>query len=180
VPAATTVGTYNIVPSAATGTGLGSYTIGYVNGTLTVNPATPNISWSNAAPITFFTPLTGMQLDAVASWTVGGSAVTVVGTLAYTPPVGALLLAGTRTLSAKFTPFDTTDYTTATATVQIDVLGPGVTVIGTWGRHPGFSSFDAFAGGPGSLAERSGGARRFDRPEQLGIKRLRCRRTEAS
>jgi hypothetical protein len=31
---------YNIVPSAAAGTGLGNYTIGYVNGTLTVNPAT--------------------------------------------------------------------------------------------------------------------------------------------
>ena len=34
-----TVGTDNIVPSAATGTGLSNYTISYVNGTLTVNPA---------------------------------------------------------------------------------------------------------------------------------------------
>jgi len=34
-------------------------------------------------------------------------------------------------LSAKFTPFDSTDCTTATATVQIVVLGPGVTAIGT-------------------------------------------------
>jgi hypothetical protein len=25
------------------------------------------------------------------------------------------------------------------------------------GRHPGFSSFDVLAGGPGSLARRSGG-----------------------
>jgi hypothetical protein len=31
---------YNIVPSAAAGTGLENYTIGYANGTLTVNPAT--------------------------------------------------------------------------------------------------------------------------------------------
>ena len=130
-PASATVGTYNIVPSAATGTGLGNYTIGYVNGTLTVNPATPTISWSNPAPISYFTPLTGTQLDAAASWTVGGSAVTVGGTFAYTPPAGTLLLAGTQTLSAKFTPFDSTDYTTATATIQIVVLGPGVTVIGT-------------------------------------------------
>ncbi len=34
-----TVGTYNIVASAATGTGLSNYTISYVDGTLTVNPA---------------------------------------------------------------------------------------------------------------------------------------------
>ncbi len=34
-----TVGTYPIIPSAATGTGLSNYTIGYVNGTLTVNRA---------------------------------------------------------------------------------------------------------------------------------------------
>jgi biopolymer transport protein ExbD len=33
------VGNYNIVPSAAVGTGLSNYTISYVNGTLTVNPA---------------------------------------------------------------------------------------------------------------------------------------------
>ena len=38
--ASATVGTYNIVPSTATGTGLSNYTIGYVNGTLTVNAAT--------------------------------------------------------------------------------------------------------------------------------------------
>jgi len=47
-PASATVGTYNIVPSAATGTGLSNYTIGYVNGTLTVNPATLTITANNA------------------------------------------------------------------------------------------------------------------------------------
>src|SRR5208337_1580465 len=46
-PASATVGTYNIVPSAATGTRLGNYTIGYVNGTLTVNPATLTITANN-------------------------------------------------------------------------------------------------------------------------------------
>ena len=61
----------------------------------------------------------------------GGDAETVGGTFAYTPPAGTLLRAGTRTLSTRFTPSDSTDYTTATATVQIVVLGPGVTVIGT-------------------------------------------------
>ncbi|MGA7498407.1 MAG: MBG domain-containing protein, partial [Isosphaeraceae bacterium] len=98
---------------------------------LTVNPATPTITWSNPAPITDLTPLTGTQLDATASWVVGGSAVTVGGTFAYTPAAGTLLAAGTQTLSTTFTPSNSTDYTTATATVQIVVLGPGVTVIGS-------------------------------------------------
>src|SRR5437773_1918960 len=42
------------------------------------------------------------------------------------------------------------------------------------GRHPGFSSFSVLAGGPGSLAERSGGARRSDRPRHVGplVRRL--------
>ena len=47
--ASATVGTYNIVPSAATGTGLGNYTIGYVNGTLTVSPAALTITADNAS-----------------------------------------------------------------------------------------------------------------------------------
>ena len=40
-------GTYAIVPSAATGSGLGNYTITYVNGTLTVNPAPLTITANN-------------------------------------------------------------------------------------------------------------------------------------
>ena len=60
------VGTYTIVPSAATfAAGLGSnYTIAYANGTLTVNPATPTITWANPADITSGTPLGPAQLDA--------------------------------------------------------------------------------------------------------------------
>ena len=38
-PVSATVGTYPIAPSAATGNRLDNYTITYVNGTLTVNPA---------------------------------------------------------------------------------------------------------------------------------------------
>jgi hypothetical protein len=46
-PASATVGTDPIVPSGATGSGLSNYTIGYVNGTLTVNPATLTITANN-------------------------------------------------------------------------------------------------------------------------------------
>ncbi len=37
------------MPSAATGTGLGNYTITYANGTLTVNPAALTITANNAS-----------------------------------------------------------------------------------------------------------------------------------
>ena len=48
--ATATVGTYPIVPSAATcATGLSNYTISYVNGTLTVNPAALTITANNAS-----------------------------------------------------------------------------------------------------------------------------------
>ncbi len=46
-PVSASVGTYPIVPSAATGTGLSNYTISYVNGTLTVNPASLTITANN-------------------------------------------------------------------------------------------------------------------------------------
>src|SRR5208283_4968971 len=46
-PASATVGSYNIDPNAATGKRLSNYTIGYVNGTLTVNPATLTITAYN-------------------------------------------------------------------------------------------------------------------------------------
>ena len=42
--ASATVGTYNIVPSAAVGTGLSNYTISYDNGSLTVNTAALTIT----------------------------------------------------------------------------------------------------------------------------------------
>ena len=43
-PVSATVGSDPIVPSAAAGSGLSNYTIDYVNGTLTVNPATLTIT----------------------------------------------------------------------------------------------------------------------------------------
>ena len=50
-PVSATVGSYNIVPSAAAGSGLANYTITYVNGTLTVNPASLTIAANNDSKI---------------------------------------------------------------------------------------------------------------------------------
>ncbi len=48
-------------------------------------------------------------------------AITVPGTITYTPPSGTILPVGTSTLSAAFAPTDTLDYSTANASVQIVV-----------------------------------------------------------
>ena len=84
--------------------------------------ATPTITWANPAAITSGTALSGTQLDATSSWTVGGVNGSVAGTFTYTPAAGTVLAVGNnQTLSVSFTPTDTTDYTSATATVTINV-----------------------------------------------------------
>jgi len=88
---------------------------------LTVNKATPVITWATPAAITYGTALSATQLDATAS---------VAGTFVYTPPSGTVLAAGTQTLSVTFTPTNTTDYASATATVALTVKG-AIPVI-TW------------------------------------------------
>ena len=45
----------------------------------------------------------------------------VPGSFVYSPAVGTIPAAGTDTLSVTFTPTDTTDYTSATATVSLAV-----------------------------------------------------------
>jgi probable HAF family extracellular repeat protein len=85
-------------------------------------PPQPPITWANPANIVYGTPLGATQLDATAS---------VPGTFTYSPPAGTLLHAGNnQALSVTFTPTDTADYTTATATVSINVLRATTTI--TW------------------------------------------------
>jgi Flp pilus assembly CpaE family ATPase len=81
---------------------------------LTVAKATPIITWQSPAAISYGTMLGAAQLNASAL---------VPGTFIYTPSAGTVLAAGTQTLSATFAPTDTTDYTTAQATVSLVVEG---------------------------------------------------------
>jgi FtsP/CotA-like multicopper oxidase with cupredoxin domain len=83
--------------------------------------ATPVITWATPTPIPFGTPLGALQLNATAS---------VAGSFAYTPPAGTVLAVGNQLLSVLFTPTDTPNYNTATATVTL-VVGQAVPVI-TW------------------------------------------------
>jgi sugar lactone lactonase YvrE len=82
---------------------------------------TPVVNWPTPAPITYGTALSSTQLNATAN---------VPGTFAYSPPAGSVLNTGSQTLSVTFTPNDTSDYTTATATAVLQV-NPGTTVV-TW------------------------------------------------
>src|SRR6202011_1585650 len=80
------VGTYPITPTA-TGSNLANYTVVVNSGILTINQASPIVTWNNPAAITYGTALSATQLNATA--TVGGS-------FAYTPAVGVILNAGTQ------------------------------------------------------------------------------------
>jgi hypothetical protein len=91
--------------------------------TLKVNSLAPAITWVAPAAISYGTPLGGAQLNAKATY----NGVTVPGILTYTPPAGAVLGAGTHTLSVTFTA--SADYTTSTAiaTITVNPAAPAVT-----------------------------------------------------
>ena len=74
---------------------------------------TPTITWSNPANIIPGTELSSTQLNANAS---------VLGNFTYNPASGTILSVGAHTLHADFTPNDTTNYTTASKDVTINVF----------------------------------------------------------
>jgi CSLREA domain-containing protein len=129
LPGGTQAGTYTIQAVYSGGTLTGSSDSSH---TLTVMKATPVISWSNPASIPFGSAITSTQLNATAN---------VPGTFVYNPPAGTVLPVGNnQTLSAQFTPSDSTDYVGATASVQISVtpaLAPAALVLTqTMARDP--------------------------------------------
>ena len=92
--------TWNYIPTTATTS-------------LTVNKATPAITWTDPASIGYGTALSATQLNAIAN---------IVGTFVYNPAAGTVLNGGAgQTLSVTFTPSDTTNHTTAVASVSITV-----------------------------------------------------------
>jgi hypothetical protein len=113
--------------------------------TYTINKATPSVTWPTPTAISYGTALSATQLNATAS---------TPGTFLYTPAAGTVLTAGVHTLSVTFTPTDTTDYTTASATVNLTVNQAVLTVIANnaskvYGTaNPGFTpSYSGFVNG---------------------------------
>src|SRR5208282_1011159 len=104
-------------PSATT-----DYTTASSTVTVNVAQATPAVS-VNPVNITYGTALANGQLSGSAIWTVNGSRVTVPGTFTYTSAAGTVLNASAsgQSEAVTFTPSATTDYTTASSTVTVNV-----------------------------------------------------------
>jgi hypothetical protein len=139
-----------------------TYTSASATVTLAVDPpATPTIQWSTPAAVPVGTALSSTQLDAVA--VVPGTSTQVAGSYTYTPAAGTVLTsAGTQTLSVTFTPTDTMDYTSATASVAITVTQatpviqwatPAAIYVGT---ALSSTQLDATATAPGSSSALAG------------------------
>jgi hypothetical protein len=113
-----------------------------------VDKATPTITWATPSAITYGTALSPTQLNATAS---------VPGTFVYSPVSGTVLGAGSQTLSVTFTPTDTTDYNTATATVTLVVNKATPTITWatpspiTYGTALSSTQLNATAGVPGTF-----------------------------
>jgi hypothetical protein len=110
----TLTGTFTPTTPAAYGTVSASVT-------LTVNKATPAITWATPAAILHGAPLSAIQLDAISN---------VAGSFIYSPAAGTVLTTGSQTLAVTFTPTDTTDYSTTTTTVTLTVNKTAPTI--TW------------------------------------------------
>src|SRR6185295_5811081 len=116
---------------------------------INVLKATPVLTWSTPADIVYGTVLSATQLNATAS---------VPGTFVYTPAAGIVLNGGAaQTLSVSFTPTDGANYTSATKTVEINVLK--ATPVLTWptpadiiyGTALGAAQLNVTANVPGTL-----------------------------
>lgn len=82
--------------------------------------ASPPITWSPPAHIVYGTALSASQLNASSS---------VPGSFSYSPPIGTVLNAGlAQTLTATFTPTDTSAYLVTMTNVTINVLKKDLTV----------------------------------------------------
>ncbi|MBS1799379.1 MAG: hypothetical protein JSS95_06090 [Acidobacteria bacterium] len=105
-----------------TPTDTANYSTQTVSDSLVVNKATPVVTWATPSAIANGTALSSTQLNATAS---------VPGSFVYSPAGGTVLPAGTSTLNATFTPTDTTNYATRTATVSLVVSGSSGTTTPT-------------------------------------------------
>ncbi len=108
-PAAGTLldaGTHTLTASFAP-TDTATYATAAITRQLVVTQATPTITWSTPGAIVYGTALSGNQLNASAD---------VPGSFVYSPAAGTVFNAGSLALTATFTPSDSTNYQSASAT----------------------------------------------------------------
>jgi hypothetical protein len=120
-------------------------TPGQPNGFVDPGIQTPSILWTTPVNITYGDALSSAHLNA----TIGGPA--VAGTFTYNPPLGTVLDAGyEQLLTVTFTPQNTSQYATATATTQINVLKAPLTVTAenkVWQKGTPFPTLTALYSG---------------------------------
>jgi hypothetical protein len=113
---------------------------------LTVNKATPTLTWATPSTISYGTALSATQLNVTAN---------VAGAITYSPASGAILSVGTQTLSASFTPADSANYNSASASVSLNVIvavpGSPTALAATTANGEATITFTA-PGNPGSSA----------------------------
>ena len=126
-------GTYSIGATYTSSNGDFSGSSGTLSLTVTVGLNIPKINWDTPASIVYGTALTeattptaGTQLDATA--TDPNTNATVPGTFAYLPVAGTVLDVNENALNVTFTPTDGKTYSTAGASVTLDVLQATLTV----------------------------------------------------
>jgi hypothetical protein len=111
----------NVLSATFTPADTGSYSSASLSTLLVVRPAAPVVTWTNPADILYGTALGSSQLNAGANRP---------GTFVYTPPAGTVLEPGSnQLLSVSFSPADSTNYTTAHASADLNVLkvAPAIT-----------------------------------------------------
>jgi Flp pilus assembly CpaE family ATPase len=116
---------------------------------LSVAKATPVVSWPSPDPISCREALGATQLNATAN---------VPGMFVYAPAAGDLLAPGSHSLSATFTPADGLNYSTAHATVWLEVIETSPTAISwpapsaiSYGTPLGDAQLNATASVPGTF-----------------------------
>lgn len=83
--------------------------------TLAVQKAVPGIVWNTPADMPYGTPLGSSQLNATS---------TVPGSFAYSQSAGTVLVPGSQSVTATFTPTDTVNYEAAARPVTLTVITP--------------------------------------------------------
>jgi len=162
---ASVAGTFSYVPAAGATLSAGAQTLSVTftptdttdynpataSVSLTVNQATPVITWATPSAVLQGAALSAAQLDATAS---------VAGSFSYSPASGNVMnTAGTIPLSTTFTPGDALDYTTATASVSLIVVPSAGTAMVDYGTSEqtirGFGASEAWAGSVMTAAQIS-------------------------
>jgi predicted outer membrane repeat protein len=117
---------YTISATLSPTASLSNYAVTYNTAAFTITKATPVVNWTSPSPIVYGTGLSAAQLNATAN--------PAGGMFSYTPAAGTVLSAGSQTLSVLYTPADTADYTTASASVALTVTQ--ATPVVTWANPP--------------------------------------------